>query len=141
MRRLCLPLSSALGAKNMASLESKQWWSKKRKSYNGALALACFIAFILYVISVAMFQERMPCVEITLFTIIFQGVGFVFALVMANIVYSFGYIVEAILNPKNPENFRNTAYKLGLLFSIMLPMLLPIYICISLLLGKHNVGC
>lgn len=125
----------------MASLESKQWWSKKRKSYNGALALACFIAFILYVISVAMFQERMPCVEITLFTIIFQGVGFVFALVMANIVYSFGYIVEAILNPKNPENFRNTAYKLGLLFSIMLPMLLPIYICISLLLGKHNVGC
>ncbi len=119
---------------NMKSVDliRKKWWENKRKYYNIGLLLSGIIAFILYVIlGTTLIMPYDPEFEITLFTIIFQGIGYFFMILIANLFYSLGNIIDKELNKENDEKFRKNLFKLGFVFSVSLPFLIPIMIVIS----------
>ena len=64
--------------KNKAELR-KEWWRKKRLNYNVGLIVSGILAFILYLIIVefiVMKSEKNWEGELTIFTILFQGIGY-----------------------------------------------------------------
>jgi hypothetical protein len=105
--------------------ETWQWWSERRLRYNLALFAAGACAFILYAAVVWSFQERLPQAEITLFTIIVQGIGFLCAVLVANVCYLLGPLAERVVAPGDVERFRLSTYRLGFWFSVALPFLIP----------------
>jgi hypothetical protein len=62
---------------------SKQWWASRRLRYNKGLVIAGLLAFLLYAILDSLLIE--DDFEITLFTIAFQGIGYLFMIGVANI--------------------------------------------------------
>ena len=114
---------------------SKKWWSKKRTLYNFGLISSGIISFFLY----AFLGEKliMPYdneFEITLFTVIFQGIGFLIMLLFANLFYNLGYFADIKFNKKNSTNFRVNLFIFGFFFSIFLPLLIPILIVLTYLI-------
>lgn len=103
------------------------WWSKRRLRYNIGLVIAGVTAFILYVILgsylIAPYDDEF---EITLFTIFFQGVGYLFMIGVANLLYNLGYLVDSKFNPNSSDAFRQRLYNLGYWFSFCLPFLVPL---------------
>jgi hypothetical protein len=105
--------------------ETWEWWSKRRLRYNLALLAAGACAFMLYATLVWSFPERLPEAEITLFTIIIQGIGFLCAVLIANVCYLLGPLAELAVAPREVERFRMTTYRLGFWFSVALPFVIP----------------
>jgi len=102
-----------------------QWWGARRLRYNVALALAGLGAFILYVVLAWSFEDRFNQVEITAFTVAFQAIGYVMAMVVANVCYLLGPLSERVVKPAKLSSYRAVAYNLGLWFSVALPFLAP----------------
>lgn len=110
----------------------KEWWSKRRLKYNIGLIIAGIIAFILYVIlGVNLIMPYDQDFDITLFTTIFQGIGYFILLLIANLFYNLGYYIDKKFNRNNSQKYRNRLFKLGFYFSISLPFLIPLMIVIS----------
>jgi len=108
------------------------WWESKRKNFNIALVTSGFISFLLY----AYFGETLimphePEFEITLFTIIFQAIGFGVMVGIANLFYGLGYWADKNFNSKNTDKFRTRIYYFGTGFSVFLPLTIPILTVIS----------
>lgn len=105
----------------------KKWWKDHRRKYNIALVIAGIISFICYVIVGA--NLIMPFdgeFEITIFTTFFQGVGYLILILIANVFYNLGYIVDNAFNEGNNEKFRQNVFKIGYWFSVSLPFLIPL---------------
>lgn len=120
---------------NLTKSEIKEWWSDKRYLYNLGLILSGIIAFILYIIVGV--NLIMPCDEgfdITLFTIVFQGIGYLIMIFFANLFYSLGLSNDFIYNKENTNNFRKNLFNLGFCFSVSLPFLAPLWLLISFFL-------
>lgn len=64
--------------------------------------------------------------EITVFTTIFQGIGYLFVMAIANLCYFLGSLAERIVKPENVMRFRHLSYWLGFSFSVALPFTIPI---------------
>ncbi|NOZ47276.1 MAG: hypothetical protein GXO79_10925 [Chlorobi bacterium] len=113
-----------------------EWWSKMRLKYNIGLIISGISAFVLYVIVVefvVMKNSNDQEVEITLFTTIFQGIGYLIMIGIANLFYNLGAISEKLVNPKNIEEYRNKIFKIGFWFSCGLPFLVPLILLITYL--------
>jgi hypothetical protein len=119
------------------------WWKKRRRPYNVALVLAGIGAFACY----AAVVEHFSCggaacpgssqdVEITLFTIAFQGLGYLIAMGVANVLFGLGAFSEKLFRPENPERWRRTCFLLGLCFSVLLPFLVPVAVALRLASGS-----
>ena len=105
--------------------EASDWWADHRLRYNVILVVAGIVAFLCYC---AAFEVRclgVPEAEITCFTTCFQAVGYLIGIGIANIFYSFGYLVERLLKPRSPEGYRRIAYGAGVTFSVALPFSIP----------------
>jgi hypothetical protein len=112
----------------------KEWWRKKRLNYNVGLILSGILAFILYVIVVefvVMKSEKNWEGELTIFSIIFQGIGYLIMIGIANLFYYLGSLSELIIEPENPEKYRNLTYGIGYWFSCGIPFLIPIILFIE----------
>ena len=105
--------------------DTSRWWSAHRLRYNVGLLLAGFLAFLLYVTFAWTFADRLNQLEVTAFTIAFQALGFVVAVVIANVCYFLGPVSERLLKPYNVAKFRLTTFGLGFWFSVLLPFSLP----------------
>jgi hypothetical protein len=112
--------------------EARNWWRRRRRRYNLGLVVAGVLAFASYawifearVIPRCVREGRTDC-EITLFTIFFQGCGYLVAMGVANLFYSFGAPAELLLHPADPPRFRQTVYGLGFAFSLLLPFSVPV---------------
>jgi len=108
------------------SLDTDKWWAGHRAEYNLWLVGAGLSAFALYCTIV---WSRCPAVdtfEITAFTIVFQAVGYLAAMAIANIFYFLGPISEKLSQPDNPLRYRLIIYRCGLVFSAALPFLVPL---------------
>jgi len=57
-------------------LTTSQWWRQRRKHYNVSLVVAGGLAFICYATIMFSSQDIIPDAEITIFTTLFQGVGY-----------------------------------------------------------------
>ncbi len=111
----------------------KKWWEEKRGKYNIGLIISGILAFILYVLIIEFIVPSDIDVEITIFTIIFQGIGYLFMMGIANIFYSLGAFSEKIIRPKNINKYRNRIFNLGFWFSCGLPFLIPLILFIKYL--------
>jgi hypothetical protein len=110
-----------------SNTERREWWRKRRSTYNIGLIVAGILAFACYVAVVSIFQknDRLADAEITIFTTLFQGIGYLMMMVVANLLYNLGSYAESIFKPDRPEDFRRTVFGLGFWFSVALPFIVP----------------
>jgi len=110
---------------------SREWWASRRLKYNTGLVIAGITAFFLYVIlGSTLIMPHDSEFEITLFTIVFQGIGYLFMILIANLFYNLGHIADNMFNKNDDERFRRRLFNLGYWFSFGLPFLIPIIIVI-----------
>ena len=118
---------------NKAELR-KEWWSKKRQNYKIGLILSGILAFILYIIVVEFVvvnSEKRWDGELTIFSFLFQGIGYLIMIGIANLFYYLGPVSESIIEPKDSEKYRNLTYSLGYWFSCGIPFLIPLILFIE----------
>ncbi|HEV7330507.1 MAG TPA: hypothetical protein VGN63_05655 [Flavisolibacter sp.] len=109
----------------------RQWWASRRIKYNKCLVVAGLLAFLLYaVIGSLLIAPQVADFEITLFTTIFQGLGYVCMMGVANIFYGLGPLVDRLYNRDNDEGFRQRLFNLGYWFSFALPFSIPLLVVI-----------
>lgn len=119
---------------------SKQWWASRRLKYNKGLVIAGITAFILYaVLGEILIMPYDSEFEITLFTIAFQGIGYLFMMLIANLFYNFGHIVDNMFNKDNSEQFRKRLFNFGYWFSFGLPFLIPTMVVIIYIFEFSNL--
>jgi hypothetical protein len=111
-------------------LSPKEWWSRQRAWYNLALILAGLGAFLAYAGVLAIRCAGDPEVEITIFTMAFQGVGYLIAMAFANLCYALGVWMEDLLRPSDVTTFRRWALGLGVAVSVALPFSIPVFLAI-----------
>lgn len=117
---------------NLTESQIKNWWSEKRTNYNLGLVVSGILAFVLYVIlGVNLIMPYDDDFEITLFTIVPQGIGYLVMILIANLLYSLGVSCDLNYNKENTEKFRKNLFRLGFWFSVSLPFLAPLGILIS----------
>jgi len=119
--------------------DANAWWEKRRKLYNIALVLAGFGAFAAYAAVLDHFSCSGPdCrgsvedTEITLFTIMFQALGYLVAMGVANVLFGLGALSEQLFRPKNRRRWRRACFVLGVCFSVALPFLVPVLVALRL---------
>lgn len=107
--------------------EVKEWWEGRRLNYNIGLVISGILAFICYaIVGTKLIMPYDNNFEITLFTIAFQGVGYLFAMLIANLFYNLGYWVDENYNKSDSEKFRRRLFNLGFGGSFGLPFIIPI---------------
>jgi magnesium-transporting ATPase (P-type) len=107
------------------------WWAARRFRYNIALAVAGVVAFITYVIVLGSRCADTPGVEVTLFTTLFQGIGYLLAMGLANLFYQLGPRLERFVESSSLPVYRAWAFRAGLAFSVALPFAIPIMILVA----------
>jgi hypothetical protein len=107
-------------------LDTDTWWSSQRVQYNLWLVGAGLGAFALYCTIVWTRCPTAETFEITFFTAAFQAVGYLAAMVLANLFYFLGPVSEKILHPNNASLYRMVTYRCGVVFSVALPFLVPL---------------
>lgn len=123
---------------DLTQSQIKDWWRERRTEYNVGLAVSGMLAFILYVISgVRLIMPYDDEFEITLFTIVFQAVGYLFIIGVANLFYFFGVLYDLTYNKDNTSQFRKKLFKLGFWISVSIPFLAPLIIVISYFLNYY----
>lgn len=101
-------------------LSAAEWWAARRSRYNAILLLSA-VASLLCLIAIGwLFTARLPCLEITAFSVAFGGIAFLVGLGLANLCYYLGPLSERWLHPKNVLGFRRAAFALGTAFSLLL---------------------
>ncbi len=107
---------------------AKKWWADRRLKYNLGLVTAGILAFICYVIAgVNLIMPYDNDFEITLFTTAFQGVGYLFMILIANLFYNLGYWADKHYNKQGSDKFRRRLFNLGFWFSCGLPFIIPLW--------------
>ncbi|HEX4273242.1 MAG TPA: hypothetical protein VHZ32_17760 [Rhizomicrobium sp.] len=115
----------------MAAADRQIWWGSHRRLYNVWLVGAGAVAFLSYCAIVWTGCPEVDEFEITAFTIAFQAVGYLIAMLLANICYSLGPMSERMLLPRNPFLYRKITFWLGVAFSVALPLTVPALALIS----------
>ena len=108
------------------------WWFNKRYEYNKGLVMGGIIAFILYCILGFIIIEPRQEFELTLFTILYQGIAYIMLMALANVFYTLGSIADLLFNKSNSTKFREHLFVAGYWFSTLLPSLFVLGIMIYL---------
>lgn len=106
------------------------WWASRRARYNRGLAAAGVLAFIACVIV----EGVLPGVqieEITVFTLIFQGIAYICMMGVANLFYNLGALSEKWLQLSDPGSYRRSCFRLGYRFSFALPFSVPVLLLLK----------
>jgi hypothetical protein len=114
----------------MSEPSAAEWWASRRGRYNRGLALAGIGAFLCYALVLATRCANDPAVELTLFTTLFQGLGYLCAMGLANLCYNLGPWSEAVLRPTDVGRYRERAYALGFWGSVALPFGIPALVAV-----------
>lgn len=112
------------------------WWASRRLHYNIGLVVAGIIAFVCYVVVCLTLLSRVlrPSeIKVTPFTTLFQGVGYLFMMGVANVCYFLGPVSECLFRPRNFERYRQICYGLGYWFSVLLPFSIPVLLIVLVL--------
>lgn len=99
-------MSGAIGSGYLPeySVSTREWWEARRLRYNLALVAAGFGSFVLYCIVCGTILGRVVPpneIEITIFTMLFQGVGYLLCMGLANVCYLLGPISETLMSQRN----------------------------------------
>lgn len=114
------------------NLSAWQWWERRRLRYNVGLLMAGILAFVLYLVVYFAFSSKLPMeIDVTIFTILFQAVGYSFYILVANIFYCLGALLESLPRIRSLESHRQTAFTFGFWLSVALPFLEPLLLAYS----------
>jgi hypothetical protein len=113
------------------SVSPSEWWSRRRRLYNVVLLIAGFVAFLAYAAVLETRCAPVSDVEITIFTIAVQGVGYLVAMAIANLFYNLGSWSESRLRPLDVTRYRRWTWGIGVSFSVALPFTIPVLVAIS----------
>lgn len=114
--------------------ETWRWWQARRRSYNRALLVAGLAAFLCQVAAVTFATPRdADEIELTLFTVTGQALGYLLMMAVANLFYSAGPVAEKIVRSRDIMRFRSRLFTAGLCFSAALPFIVPL----SILFNKN----
>jgi hypothetical protein len=91
------------------------WWNARRLQYNLGLAVAGVLAFIAYVIVGSAILPPDAEFEVTIFTTLVQGIGYLFMIAIANVFYGLGPWSERVAAPSRPGPLPAYLLPLGLL--------------------------
>lgn len=86
------------------------WWEGRRLRYNLGLIISGVTAFIAYS---SIGFELLDDFEVTFFTTLFQGFGYLIMMGAANVFYLLGEFADKKYNVKNNELFRKRLYNFG----------------------------
>jgi len=70
-----------------AEIHPSDWWAAQRLQYNLALVVAGVVAFIAYVVVGSTLLPTYALFEVTILTTLFQRIGYLFMIGVANVVY------------------------------------------------------
>jgi hypothetical protein len=118
------------------------WWESRRLRYNAGLLMAGRLAFISYVIVCCTLLPRaIPIgeIKITPFTTLFQAVGYLLAMGVANVCYFLGPLSEYILQPRNVDRYRRVCFRFGFWFSVLLPFAIPTSLVFSVAIFPEHL--
>jgi hypothetical protein len=107
------------------------WWAKRRPTYNVFLISAGAAAFACFAIVGETFCFADPDYEMTAFTIAFQVISYAALVVVANVLYGLGPLVERMFKPQDLALYRQCAFGLGTALSVVLPFLAPVSLLIK----------
>jgi hypothetical protein len=99
---------------------ASSWWATRRLRYNVLLLVAAPVSGTCLLAVWWLFEARLPCLEVTLFSLMFGGLLFGVGLALANLCYYLGPLSEKLLRPANVRAFRRVAFCLGVAFSLLL---------------------
>ncbi len=109
-----------------------EWWASKRRHYNLGLIKAGVLAFACYAALFWILQDKLGSeAEITVFTTLLQGVGYLAYMGVANLIYFLGPLSETLLSPANPIKFRRRTFALGYGLSCAVPFTVPILLILT----------
>jgi hypothetical protein len=111
----------------------KRWWWTQRCRYNKGLLWSGLIAFFIYSTLGELIIARYTEFEETIFEMAFQGGCYLFLMMLANLFYTFGWIIDLLFNKNNSQKFRNRTFCLIYWFSFGLPILLILSIMLRFL--------
>ena len=83
----------------------RAWWSSQRRRYNILMIVAALISAVCLFAVWAIFEERLPCLEITGASLLFGAALFLIALGIANICYFVGPLSELVIRPETRRTF------------------------------------
>ncbi|MEO7996811.1 MAG: hypothetical protein ABI852_05170, partial [Gemmatimonadaceae bacterium] len=115
------------------SLSAHDWWAAQRRRYIITLLVGGALGFIVYatVVSSSVCASDVDA-EITIFTTFFQGIGFLFAVGVADVCYSLGgKIVQKFVPAGRVHIALRYAYWAGVTFSLALIATVPILAYVS----------
>ena len=116
-----------MSVSSVEMVSKDEWWNRRRLLYNIGLVIAGILAFVCYAIVVEWGANRCdPDAEITVFTTLFQGVGYLVMMLIANLCYGLGPMLESRIRPINIEKYRRIAFGSGFCFSVLLPFSIPV---------------
>lgn len=117
--------------------QARLWWYENRWKYNKGLVIAGFVAFLLYNILGPIIINSVEEFDETGVLIVVHLIAYGVAMCVANVFYTLGYLVDAVLNPTNSVSFRESLFKLGYWFSVSLLVLFIAFIMLSFLFRNH----
>lgn len=115
---------------------SLTWWEARRWRYNVGLVFAGVLAFLCYATVCYTLLPRVvdpSRIEINVFTTLFQGVGYLLMMGVANVCYFLGPLSEWLFRPKDVERYRRVCYQTGFWFSVLLPFGIPAWLAFLIL--------
>ena len=112
------------------AISPSAWWAARRLRYNLGLVFAGILAFTAYVIVGSTLVPKDADFEITIFTTLFQGIGYLVMIGVANLFYFVGPISERVVCPKDPERYRSVCFQLGFWFSFLIPFSIPLLLAV-----------
>jgi len=105
---------------------TEEWWHSKRLLYNIGLVVSGLLAFGAYALVVETIGANDPELEITIFTIAFQGFAYLILIGFANFCFLLGPYSERQFQPSNVDLYRKVTFRLGFWFSFLIPFAIPI---------------
>jgi hypothetical protein len=123
-------LRPAIMKRSDDELSSFAWWGSQRLRYNKGLVLAGLLAFAAYAAVGYTLLPSEAGFEITLLTALFQGLGYLAMMGVANLFYFIGPISERMLRPIDVLRYRRVCFRLGLWFSLALPFCIPVALAV-----------
>jgi hypothetical protein len=106
--------------------DREAWWSAQRRRYNMALFVAAPISAATLFAVWGLFEDRLPCLEITGASIVLGSILCLIGLGLANICYGLGPLSERLARPGDTAAFRRWTDGAGLAFSLLLVFSPPI---------------
>jgi hypothetical protein len=117
-----------------SEIPTRKWWASQRLRYNVILLGAAPASLACFLIVAVVFESRLSCLEITLFTIIFWGMLFSFGLIAANVFYYLGPLVEWLSRTRSVMMLRRRLFAAGTIFSVLLifsPLLIMLFVALT----------